>query len=113
MQAVAALLTDEPQAIHGLACQVYGVDQWEDLTRAQVEAVRRACKRLAELDRAELTRLSTSRVRPNHDPCGGRGRYPSYLTARTPRSAEEREAAEQRRLAAARAMHERLARRAR
>lgn len=107
MQAVEALLTDEPHAIRDLACQVYGVDKWDDLTRAQVEAVRRACKRLAQLDRAALSEHRQHRVWPNNPG----GRRSSYLTARTPLRGEERDAAEKLALAWAQARRARLERR--
>lgn len=90
MRAVEPLLTGEPRAIHDLACKVYEVDDWDGLTRAQVEAVRRACKRLAELGRAEVQRRPAYSVRP---PGAGRawgaGSSPRFLTARTPPTAAE------------------------
>lgn len=95
MRAIEALLTDEPQTIHDLACQVYGVAAWDDLTRAQLKTVRRASKRLEALGRAYLkTRQAdsvSSVARRTVLPAWGPGSRPRYLTARTPRTAEERE----------------------
>jgi len=97
MNAVQALLTDEPAAIHDLACRVYGVEGWDDLTRAQVETIRRACKRLAQLGRAELQMRPARQVRPvGMGKAQGRGSSPRFLSARTPRTAEDRERDRQR-----------------
>jgi hypothetical protein len=101
MKAVEALITDQPQAIHDLACQLHGVSGWDDLTRAQVESVRRACKRLAALGRAELEKRSSHHVRPaGTGKQGGTGSNPRYLAVRTPRTDHERDADRQRVVAA-------------
>jgi hypothetical protein len=51
MTRLEALLTDEPQTVWWLAIDVYG---GADPSRAQVESVRRAAKRLAAIGRAEV-----------------------------------------------------------
>lgn len=83
MIAVEAHLSPERRTIHDLAARVYGV---HSVTRAQVEAVRRACKRLAQLDRAELQRRQAYELGR-----WGRGSNQRFLTARSPLTAEERE----------------------
>jgi hypothetical protein len=97
MRAVEALLSEKPQRVHDLAATVYGV-QPGAVSRGQVETVRRACKRLAELDRASLTRVRAD-VKP-----WGYGSRQKFLAVRTALTDEERQAAERRALAAARAL---------
>jgi hypothetical protein len=45
--------------LRALACAVYAIPDGEDPTRAEVESVRRACKRLAALGRVRLDLLTT------------------------------------------------------
>ncbi len=54
MRRVEANLTDEPQTMFALASVVYGA---VEPTRAQVESVRRATRRLVALGRAQTRRL--------------------------------------------------------
>ena len=59
MRAVVERLTDTPTPIEELACDVFGVQR---ATRAQVETVRRAVKRLIEQERADAFRHSLFRL---------------------------------------------------
>ncbi len=83
MRAVEALLTGTPQAIAEIARHVYGVSGSE-LTRAQVESVRRACKRLSAIGRAHLG-TRQARVMPQvRSTTSGRGSNPRFLTVQAP-----------------------------
>jgi hypothetical protein len=79
MRLVAERLTEVPTPIIVLARDVYGVEQ---TTRAQVEAIRRAVKRLAQQERAYAFRASI--------------RTRSTLNVRMPRSQAEVEASQHR-----------------
>lgn len=79
MQAVLALLTDEPQTVRGLACRIFGVDRPEDLTRAQIETVRHACKRWAERGKVELS--SANGLTPERRGHGSNPRYTLVMLA--------------------------------
>jgi hypothetical protein len=74
MTRLEALLTDEPQTVWWLASAVFEDD---DPSRAQVESVRRAAKRLAAMGRAEL------KISPYREP-GPHGHdvWRRFLTAR-------------------------------
>jgi hypothetical protein len=54
MRRIEAVLTDENQPLRDLAREVYDVPAGYEATRAEVEAVRRAVKRLAQMGRAEV-----------------------------------------------------------
>src|SRR5215204_2976316 len=75
MIAVEQRLTAEPQPVADLAATVFRVDR-NRLTRAQIESVRQACKRLAKRDRAHVTR-----IRQEVKAYGGRGSSQRVLAA--------------------------------
>jgi hypothetical protein len=91
MREVEQLLTEQPKPIVVLAREVYAVEQ---PTRAQVEAIRRAAKRLVAQDRAHTDRQSlwwrTDEKWPNGQPKFSGTR--STLNVRVPLTEAEFEA---------------------
>jgi hypothetical protein len=59
MRAVEATLDDRPRFISSIAAEVYELPDGQLATRAQIESVRRAAKRLAALGRAEVVRITS------------------------------------------------------
>jgi len=90
MRRLETALTAERQRMPELARNVYGLDAGAEPTRAQIESVRRAAKRLADQGRAEVA----MRYWENRVGDIGSGRYVErgYLTARTPLTEAERKA---------------------